>query len=80
MPTLHVRNVPDDLYEQIRQQSLRANRSISAQVITILRRAVTMEGSSQEELLEKLHRRRYFNPKLVNAPDSTSLLRQDRNR
>ena len=80
MPTLHVRNVPDDLYEQIREQSQRANRSISAQVITLLQRAVINEGSSQHELLEKISRRRYFNPQAIKAPDSTALLREDRRR
>ena len=80
MPTLHVRNVPDDLYEQIRQQSQLSDRSISAQVITLLRRAVVNEGDSQKELLEKIRRRRFYSPEAVKAPDSTTLLREDRDR
>jgi plasmid stability protein len=78
MPTLHVRNVPDDLYEHIRQQAQRTNRSISAQVITLLSRAVV--GGSQQELLEQICRRRFFNPRTSKAPDSTALLREDRAR
>jgi plasmid stability protein len=80
MPTLHVRNVPDELYEQIKQQAQQANRSISAQVITLLRRAVVDEGRSQQEILDGVHRRRFFHPGAEQAPDSTTLLREDRSR
>jgi len=40
MATLHVRNVPDDLYEALRRQADREGRSIRAETIAILRRAV----------------------------------------
>ena len=39
MPTLHVRNVPDELYERIRRRARAQNRSISAKVIALLDRA-----------------------------------------
>ncbi|MBV8886071.1 MAG: hypothetical protein JO235_19045, partial [Chroococcidiopsidaceae cyanobacterium CP_BM_RX_35] len=40
MPTLHVQNVPDDLYAQLQQLAAAQNRSISAQVITMLESAL----------------------------------------
>jgi hypothetical protein len=40
MATLHVRNVPDELYEELRAAAEREGRSIGAQAITLLRLAL----------------------------------------
>jgi plasmid stability protein len=40
MATLYAENVPDDLYEALRQQAKRENRSIAAEVIHILAQMV----------------------------------------
>ena len=80
MPILHVRNVPEDLYERIKQLAAARNRSISAEVITLLARAVEQPARSQDEILDAIQRRRFFQPVNAGAPDSTSLLRQDRSR
>jgi len=80
MPTLHVRNVPDDLYERIRHRSRAQNRSISAEVITLLQRALEDRARSQNEVLDRIRRRRFFRPDEAGAPESTALLRQDRGR
>lgn len=80
MPILHVRNVPDELYERIRRQAQAQNRSISAEVIVLLDRALAQSGRSQEEVLDSVRRRRFFRPTDAGAPDSTTLLREDRAR
>ena len=80
MPILHVRNVPEDLYDRIKQQAAVQKRSISAQVITLLERAVERPMRSQDQVLEGIRRRRFFSPDEAVAPDSTTLLRQDRSR
>jgi plasmid stability protein len=36
MPTLYVRNVPEELYERIRRQAQSNHHSISAEVIVLL--------------------------------------------
>jgi plasmid stability protein len=77
MPILHVRNVPEDLYEHIKQQAAAQNRSLSAQVITLLERAVEGTSRSQDEILEGIRRRRFFRPADVGAPESAALLRED---
>lgn len=41
MPILHVRNVPDELYNRIKTQAQAQNRSMSAEVIMLLDRALT---------------------------------------
>lgn len=80
MPTLHVRNVPEGLYEQIRQQAEAQNRSISAEVITLLQRAIESRARSQDEVLDNIRRRRFFRPDDAGTPDCTTPLRQDRGR
>lgn len=80
MPTLHVRNVPELVYERLRQRAQSQNRSISAEVITLLDFAMTSTDGYQGQLLESIQRRRFFKPESVGAPDSTTLLRQDRER
>jgi plasmid stability protein len=80
MSILHVRNIPSDLYERIRRQAHTQNRSISAHVVYLLERAVQESSRSQDEILENIRRRRFYRPDQVDAPDSLSLLRQDRQR
>ncbi len=80
MPTLHVRNVPDELYERIRRQAQAQNRSISAEVIMLLNRALAETERSQGDVLANIRRRRFFRPAEAGAPDSTALLREDRAR
>ncbi len=80
MPTLHVRNVPENVYARLRERAQTQNRSISAEAITLLDYALTSTEQSQGQLLENIRRRRFFNPNAVGAPDSTTLLRQDRER
>jgi plasmid stability protein len=80
MATLHVRSVPEDLYNQLRELARRSNRSLSAEVVTLLAEAVTAQetASHQAQLLDQIRRRRFRPP--TDAPDSTELLREDRER
>lgn len=80
MATLHVRNVPDTLYERLRAQAESQNRSLSAEVIILLHRAMENSEEDQGEILARIRRRRSFIPSAVGAPDSLTLLREDRDR
>jgi antitoxin FitA len=80
MPTLHVRNVPESLYERLRRHAQKQNRSLSAEVIYLLNLAMEERAGEQAELLDKINRRRFYSPAAAGAPDSTTLLRQDRER
>lgn len=80
MATLHVRNVPDSLYERLRQQAESQNRSLSAEVIILLNRALEDTANDQSAVLARIRRRRSFSPAAAGAPDSTALLREDRER
>ncbi|HLO13585.1 MAG TPA: hypothetical protein VK206_02065 [Anaerolineales bacterium] len=80
MPTLHVRSVPEDLYLRIQRLAEMENRSLSAQVVTMLTRAIEDEKrrKQQAKALTSIRRRRFVTPK--KAPSSLTLLREDRNR
>ena len=80
MPTLHVRNVPKDLHERIQTLAQSKDRSMSAQVISMLDRAIDEEElkESRSEILATVRRRRFTYAQ--NVPDSATLLREDRDR
>jgi plasmid stability protein len=80
MSILHVRNVPQDLYVRLKQRAETQRRSLSAEVVTLLEWAVEEVDRASELSLESIRRRRFFEPASVGAPDSTALLREDRER
>jgi plasmid stability protein len=75
MPTLHVRNVPETLYDRLRERAQEQNRSLSAEVVMLLDFALEESTDMQAQLLDNIRRRRFFNPAAAGAPDSTTLLR-----
>ena len=80
MPILHVRNVPDDLYRRLKARAARKRRSLSAEVTILLEKALQTPETEQSELLADIRRRRFFRPESAGAPDSLSLLREERAR
>jgi plasmid stability protein len=80
MATLHVRSVPEDLYLRLQKLAQVKNRSLSAQVITLLYQAIQEEERQkrQSKLLADIRRRRFALPR--GTPDSVELLREDRRR
>ena len=80
MPILHVRNVPEELYETIRRQAESQKRSLSQQVIHLLEKAVIEDRFEQAKILMNIRQRQSFSPEKAGAPNSTELLREDRNR
>ena len=80
MNTLHIRSVPDEVYEQLRSLAQAKGRSLSAQVVFLLERGLEAEARQQGQvhLLETIRRRRFTPPPA--SPDSTELLAEDRAR
>jgi len=75
MAILHVRNIPDELYEQLKERARAKGRSISSEVTQILRRELQRSPYS-ENILEEIRKNR---PSL-NAPPVEQLIREDRQR
>ena len=80
MATLHVRNVPDELYEELRSRAAEHRRSLSAEAIKLLEDALRQSKRTPAEILAAVRLRRYFEPAAVGAPGSTTLLQEDRGR
>lgn len=80
MNTLHVRSIPSELYQRIQQLAHSQNRSLSAQVITLLNQAVEIEErrSQQLEVLKAIAQRT-FEP-AADAPSPIEFLSEDRQR
>ena len=80
MAVLHVRSVPDDLYDTLKRRAQAEGRSLSAEVTWLLSQAVQEPARSQSEILVDIARRRRYSPSAASAPSSTDLIRQDRER
>ena len=89
MATLYLENVPDELYAKLQQLAAAQNRSIDAQVVTLLESALhtqtqppQIEAPNQYvvQLLAESRSRRRVNPSDFGLPDSTILIREDRDR
>ncbi len=78
MATLHVRNVPERLYARLKRRAEEQHRSLGSEVITLLEWAVAEAERAPGVTLASIRERRAFNPSAAGAPDSTELLRQDR--
>jgi ATP-dependent Clp protease ATP-binding subunit ClpC len=63
MPALHVRNVPEPLYEQLRARAEREGRSINGEAIAILEEALSRPSPTQvRATMTKVFRRRQQPP------------------
>jgi antitoxin FitA len=88
MATLHVENVPDDLYAKLQQLATSQNSSISVQVLSLLESALQTKPkqpqsdtcNSLAEILAESRRPRRVNPADFGLPDSTTLIGEDRDR
>jgi plasmid stability protein len=54
MSTLHVRQVPDDVYEALKKRALERETSISTETVRLLRRALAIDQSGVRELLDDI--------------------------
>ena len=77
MATLHVRNVPPELYEALRDRAAREGRSMNAEVIAILRRSLASRRDP-EDLIGDLRRFRERVQLAPDAPPPEELIREDR--
>jgi plasmid stability protein len=82
MPTLHVRNVPDELYERLRRRAAAAERSRSAEVVVLLQRALRHHAPEETALFDRIERRRARIERVHGGPfpSSVGLIREDRDR
>ncbi len=81
MPDLYVRNVPTQLYEDLKRRAAAEGRSLSAEVIALLNAAINRSTTIDPEALERL---REMRQRLLRThgtfPSSVDLIREDRER
>jgi plasmid stability protein len=77
VPTLHIRNVPVEVYEALRRRAGRSRRSLNMEVIETLRVSVE-ETAERERLLQELDdlRREFLLPE--DAPKPEDVIREGR--
>jgi plasmid stability protein len=78
VPTLHVRNVPEDVYEGLRERARERGSSMNAETIEILRDALRWRRRSWDELmtdLDQLAKEINFGP---DWPTPEDVIRADR--
>ena len=82
MATLHVRNVPDELYSTLKDLAQKKKRSLSAEVTVLLDQVIREEAvrTGQSLILEGIRVRRFVYPESRSVHDSVALLREDRER
>ena len=81
MATLHVRNVPDELYERIRDRAAAEKRSLGAEVIWLLEQALLRQPDDATALWDRIDRRRAWLAETQGEfPSSVDLIREDRQR
>lgn len=83
MATLYVENVPDDLYEALRQRARKNRSSIAAEVIGLLKEFVPTEQELRRRRawIRQLNRLRPLRPTTSGPfPSTEEMLREDRER
>jgi cytochrome c5 len=82
MPILHVRNVPDELYERIRTRAATHRRSITAETIALLEAGLSA-APAIGEYDDWFERARQFRERMRARGisfDATAAIREDRER
>ncbi len=83
MATLYVENVPEDLYEALRERARQQRKSIAAEVLSLLAENVVTaaERKARQQFLRQAQRLRSQRPRSsVAFPASEEMQREDRGR
>lgn len=56
MPTLTIKNLPDDLYRQLKTRAAANRRSLNSEILTCLEQALTLQHVGAEEAHARLAR------------------------
>ena len=88
MNNLNVITLPDQLYQELQKLAESENNSIESQVVTLLQKALQEKQQQTEtqrrqnvlKVLEESRNRRRLNPADFGLPDSTEIIREDRDR
>lgn len=82
MPTLQIRNLPQELYDRLKQAAEEAKRSMTQQAIVILEKKLMSEEEERKKQVERLQA---INQQTKGVPDTsieeiTKIIREMRDR
>ena len=84
MPTLYVENIPDELYEALRQRARQHRKSMAAEILQLLEENIptAVEVERRQQFLKKAEQRYARSPRssLQKFPSAEEMLREDRDR
>jgi len=83
MATLYVQNVPDELYDALRNQAKQHGKSIAAEVVTLLKETIptAQELRARRAFLRRVDRLQSGRPLRAGPwPSTEEMLREDRSR
>lgn len=84
MPTLYVENIPEELYDALRQRARLHRRSIAAEILQLLEENIPTASELERrqqfmKKVEQLHAR-MPRPSLQKFPSAEEMVREDRER
>lgn len=80
MPTLQVRDLPEDLYAQLSYLAEREHRSLTQEAIVLLREGIEARVGNRERRRKTLAHMSTLNIDGTSLPDPVDLIRDDRDR
>jgi plasmid stability protein len=80
MATLYVRNMPAELYAELQQWANEHERSLNAEVIDLLRRAVAERRRAAEQSRSLAAYFERYRDAAISVPDVVDLIREGRER
>ena len=81
MTNLSLRDIPEELYQQIKEMAARERRSVNQQILVLLERSVRLSQRPPAEVLEGIDRtRETIFARVGVMPDSVEQINEDRSR
>ena len=82
MPTLQIRNMPQELYDNLKDSALTSKRSLTQEAIDLLEKALALKGNDsyqckRKKLVEEISKMRKLSESEANL--AIEWIRQDRN-
>jgi len=80
MPTLQVRDLPEDIYSQLSYLAEKEHRSLTQEAIVLLKEGLEAKIGNKERRRKVLEKMADLDIGRENLPDAVSLIREDRER
>jgi len=81
MPTLQVRELPEDVYRRLQRLAESENRSLAQETVVLLRKALEIETSHKQRRERLLETLRHIDPvDTRDLPSPEEIIREDRDR